>query len=210
MRKLKKIKKDQYVIHDYKRSKGFSGVDYEKRKDLERLLDNGISIKDIALKLNMSRSTIHYERLRMGSIRIRYDAAKAQKDAEERIKVANRTCDTVPLSHKKYASNVYRILKSLQEKLYDEDHKKEIDNCLFLLEKLGVNPDRIKKRITIEEIEKIAKLHEEGKSLSEIERIIERSRSTIFRVIQKDIKKLTKEEMNYEQLKNKWINSQNN
>lgn len=204
----KEVLKDQYVEPCRYGAKGFSYLTLEKRKKLQKMLEDGKPQKEIATKLNMSRSTIYYEKMRMGSLDIPYDAYFANQHAHDsgRVDVKKRT--PIPRSYHQHISKMYRLLCPALERSCDKQLTETIKHCIILLEKMGANPEKMKRPVTGTDIERIIALHKEGRNISEIERLTNRSRSTVHGVIKRHEKNKQQpvEEIIYEYLRKKWIN----
>lgn len=207
----RRIIKDQYV--EPKAShKGFSNLTLIKRKRLQKLLDQGKQIKEIALELDISRSTIYFERLRMGSLDTPYVAEVAHEDAKEKLCVNNRNFNQLPDSYKKKIVKTYKIINEVMEEKMTNSMKDKLNACLELLELMGANPLRMRKNLSIDEIENILKLHQNGKTIEEITLQTKRSRSKIHEIIKKhrdEIENKKIEEIKHEYITNKWLNNSN-
>lgn len=204
---MRRISEDQYV-EPKNFSKSFSILTLVQRKKLQELLEKKTPIKQIALKLDMSRSTIYFERMRMGSLEIPYDAETAHKDAHEKGKVRNSQRVELPLSYKQNISLVYRIIKTLLKENISTSLSLELRKCLVLLEKMGADPEKMRKKITAKDIQEILDLHEKGLTLLEIQVETDRAKSTIQSIIKKHKEEKTEkttQEISYEHIKNKWL-----
>lgn len=205
---MKKIIKDQYVEPKRYGSKGFSYLTLEKRRKLQKMLEGRTPLKEIAKELNMSRSTIYYERMRMGSLEVPYDAEEAQKHACNGGKINAKKRVHIPRSYQQNISKIYRLLNPLLENYSDKQLLETIEQCIILLERMGADPDKMKRPVTGFDIERIIDLHKQGRNLSEIERLTNRSRSTIHGILKKHketIKTKTTGDITYEYLRKKWI-----
>lgn len=207
MKKEDYIKKECYVDPNKQRSHGFSSVTFFQRKRIQELLEKGKTTREICLDVKISRSTLYYERMRMGSLDIPYDAEKAELDKKNKLCVKNRNKDTIPYSHHKDQVKIYKLLKVILENKINSDVKKNIQECLYILEKLGVNEEKIKKRLTLDEVDKIISLYQEGQTYATIAKKLNRSHSSIENCIQKYRNKILEstEEILYENIKSKWI-----
>ena len=95
--------------------KPFSKITFEQRKKLEKLLRERMPIRDIVKTLQMSRSTIYYERLRMGSIDIPYNAQVAQNCNRERGRAARFIEPYQRMDFSRKLSRVYKLIKASRE-----------------------------------------------------------------------------------------------
>lgn len=209
--KLQGKLKDQYVDPVKKTTKGFSYLTLEVRRKLQNLLSKKLGIKEIAFTLNISRSTIYYERMRMGSLKIPYDAEFAHKQAIAGQRIDSKGRVDIPKTYKDNIGKIYRNINSIMGEPLSSNAKRSLKQCLILLEKMGADPNKMKKPVTAADKEEILKLWKEGHSLTKIESITGRARSTIFNITQEyeSRESLNTEEILYNELHNKWINKQN-
>lgn len=192
---------------------GYSSVSYEQRKKLEKLLNKRLPLKEVCGELKMSRSTVYYERLRMGDLSIPYDAEVAQKDFEKKQTPHLNSKQAGLNAFRKRITRIYKELKKMEELGVGNKAMIHLKNALIELESLGVNPERMKKPTTLSERKRILELHEEGLSYTTIAAEVNRSRDTVKGVIYTYSKKFKeeenkeKEEILHEELKSKWLSS---
>ena len=205
-----RIEKDYYVEPRKYGTKGFSYLTLELRRKLELLLKQRKPIKQIANALGISRGCIYHERMRMGSVDTPYNAEKAHQNYLDRVLVSrNRNREHLPRSHTQGISKIYRLLKECLSETLPHRTNDNIKNCMLLLEKMGADPDKMKRPITEEERIRIIELWKQGLCYSEIESQTSRSRSSVHNVIVNLKEELSKDKENilYERLSTKWLNN---
>lgn len=177
---------------------------YEMRKKLEELLDAKTPIKKIQEYFNLSKSTLSYERMRMGSKDIRYDAEYAHQHAGYMRQYTDCTIrKTYPVNYNHYISKLYRLVNEMNRKNLS-DSKQE---CLYYLKLLGADPVKMKNPLSIEEKRKILELRAHGLSIRKIAAKVKRNKNTVNEIIAKFKEKEQEnniKEFCYDQIKNKW------
>lgn len=206
---MKRIIDDQYILPLKSRRRSISNVTLGQRKILERMLQKGAKIKEISQATGMTRSTIYFERMRMGSIDVPYDAEKAHADYIEKRKCKKR--NELSEEDKKRIVKLYKLVNDSLSKSKVGEVRANLRQMIPLLEGLGANPDRMKNYVTGVEEERIIQLYKEGKTYTTIQNLMGRSRSTISEVIERNRHHLhkTKENYTYDNLKSKWITANN-
>lgn len=198
------MKKD-YEYTQYKRNTqhGLNTWTLTERKTLKELLDEGKSMEEICHTLQRSRSTIYYERTKLGK-GIPYDPEASHKYAIESMKFKNNRRGELPLSYQKEISRMYKLLKALPISRMAEEVREKISYCIVALETMGADPEKMKKPVTIEEELRIVNLYNEGKSINKIQTITGRSRSSVWHIISKNKENENLEDLEYEKLTSKW------
>lgn len=192
---------DQYINKQI-RLVGNNIIDYEKRKEIERVLKKSKTFKEACLKLHLSRSTLTHERQRMGSTKIPYNADVAQKDFEEKQKRVFTKDQNNAL--RKEMNFLYKKLSDALSLSNLNQLKKEIRESLNLLIASGVNTEAFKRPLTLEDKRKIFELHHEGKNLKQIAMAVGRSRSSIDHILRRNKNFQSLQEDYREEIFNKW------
>jgi IS30 family transposase len=197
--------KKNYEYTQYKNisKRGLNTWTLTERKSLKKLLDEGKSMGEICHTLQRSRSTIYYERTKLGK-GVPYDPEASHKHAIESMKFKNNRRGELPLSYQKEISRMYKLLKALPISRMAEEVREKISYCIVSLETMGADPEKMKKPVTIEEEVRILKLYNDGESINKIQTITGRSRSSIWHVINKNKENENLEDLEYEKLTNKW------
>jgi IS30 family transposase len=165
----------------------FNMLTLEDRKNLQRFLDKKLSIKDISKKLEISRSTIYHERMRMGSIKDRYIAEIGHKNSIESRKVRYKA--DIPVNHHKLLVIIHKNLSDVIRITKNNNIKDMLKESLRDLEIMGIEKNKFRNVLSIQEKFEIERLMKEGKSCSEIGKIMGRSRSTVADLLHKLRKK---------------------
>lgn len=199
--------KDSYVAPRQYGRRGFSYLTLEQRRILEIMLKAKRPIKDIAQGLGITRGTIYYERMRMGDLNTPYNAEQAHQDALESRRVARLRKTELPKKHVQSISRLYRNMEALMQEPLNAGSQLIVEECHRILESMGANPDKMKRPLSVAEEMEIIELWKKGTTYSDIERKMNRSRSTISSVISQHRNDLNKptQELEYEHLTSKWV-----
>lgn len=186
----------------------FNMLTLEDRKNLQRLLDMELSIKDISEKLEISRSTIYHERMRMGNIKDRYIAEIGQKNSIDCRKVRYKA--DLPLNHHKLLIIIHKNLSEVIKITKNNNIKDMLKQSLWDLEIMGVEKDKFRNVLSIQEKFEIERLMKEGKSCNEIGKIMGRARSSVASLVhklrKKESEKTPEERITLnDDIKRKWI-----
>ena len=198
----KKITKGEEIAPRTWGHRNISYITKEQRIQLQKLLEQKLPLKEICRRMNMSRSTIYHERIRMGSIDIPYDAEVAHQDMQNKMFYRGNT-ERIPQSHKLNIVTLYKMLEAELEKSHPT--KIVLKQCLTILESMGANPNRIRSYCTAEQLKEILQLRKAGLSYREIALKVNRSSSAIAKIIERNNNlEQPNEEVIYERIANKW------
>jgi len=197
-------KKRGYYSRTQRGNRTNNYLTFAERTKLQECLEKKMSIKEITHVLCISRSTIYHERMRMGCTKTPYDAKQAQKHAEEAKKSKPRNGLSIEL--KKDMVSLYKSLKKLKTHIKTSEGKKIYQDCMFYISKFHLDETKFKRTINVQETKKILQLWYNGVPLTQIARDLNRAKSSVWNVIEKNQKQnqKPKEITYYEKLRDKW------
>lgn len=161
-----------------------SRINYSVRKQLQRMLDEGRMIKDIALALNITRQQIWFERNRCKGA---YNADEAEENKNTSSISVKST--GLPIYAHQNLVQVYKYLESALGENKPTKCREYIKMCMNILKEMGV-ATAIEKRkpITDEQKREVIKLYYQketyrnisaklGISVSSVEKIVKKEKS---------------------------------
>lgn len=175
-------------------------INYEIRKKLEEMLNQGRRIKDISLALGITRHQIWHERRRCPK---EYNADQAQEHAENGQLKVLRTGFSI--YHQQMLKGIFNNLENALVENKQTKYREYIKMSLSILTTLGIGEGYREKSIEKEkEITAVIKLREMGCSYREIEQKLHISKTKISKIVNQ----YKKTGENYDDyIKSKWISN---